>query len=244
MNILRGVMNTDRPQIEGRMLDSLPAKLPRGERYVVPEEVRADPGDLFAYVMAVCYGSDADYIAKATLRISRQTYWIWRTRGKGVPADKRHVLVDLLLDPRQAFRLPDNVASVDEMLRAPRSTRTSPARVPVKNYHLIDLLNRIVGAPEYGDPIFDAIIRHMARPVSNPYVFYRWAYAAGGVPASYMPSFLMALMQLRIYSLYGYTDANRAGWDGWAALHLAAPEGAEDTDDDDGAVLASDDETD
>lgn len=221
-------------QIKSTMLDPLPDQLGAGVAYTVPEHVKADPGDLFAYIGAICYGPDILAVMDF-FDVSRQTFWIWRTHGKGVPAAYREKVEALIAEkspPYDLFRMPTN-ATVDDIMRPPRGQGSPKKRVPAQNHALIDLLHRICASPEFGHSTLKTLISQMARPVSNPYVFYRWAWAIGGVPRSYNTAFLTALMQLQVWKLYDYTDGNRAAWEGWAERALAAPVTAEDTEDDD-----------
>lgn len=216
------------------MLDPLPEQLPEGTPYHVPDDIRDDPGDLFAYICAICYGNDVRLVWEY-FQVTRQTFWIWRKHGKGVPENYRKKLDRLIAEtrpPHHRFRLPEN-ATVEHLMRPPRGQHTTAAREPSQNYHLIELLHRICSQPKFGHATLKTIISQMSRPVSNPYVFYRWAWAFGGVPRSYVAAFVTALMQLRIYELYDYTDHTRVQWEGWAERTLAAPEGADETEDQD-----------
>lgn len=210
------------------MIDPLPDQLEPGATYVVPDEILTDPGDCLAYICAICFGDD---VLKLTnyFDVSRQTFWIWRKHGKGVPDTYRDRVVKLLAEkgePYSFFRLPEN-ATIDNIMRPPRG-QAVPVREPSQNYDLIDLLHRICASPEFGHTTLKTLISQMARPVSNPYVFYHWAWAKGGVPRSYVAAFLTALMQLRIYTLYGYSEGNKVAWEGWVAGKLSAPDGVDD----------------
>lgn len=220
-------------KIPTTMLDPLPERLPPGVCYEVPEEVKADPGDLFAYICAACYGKDDVLLLANHFKVSRQTFWIWRKHGKGVPAGYRDAVEEMIeteSSPNNMFRMPDN-ATVDDIMREPRGQNV-PSRAPSQNHALIDLLNRICNSPDFGHAALKTLIRQMSRPASNPYVFYRWAWAIGGVPRSYVSAFITALMQLKVWELYGYTEGNRVQWEGWAEKVLAAPVDEDDDDDD------------
>lgn len=208
--------------------------LPEGVDYTVPEDIKKDAGDLFAYICAVCYGRDSLPLAEY-FGVSRQTFWVWRKTGKGVPDNYRDDVVSLVRKPNSTrFRLPTN-AKVDDIMRAPRGPSV-PVRNPTPNHKLIDLFHRICSHEDMGQGTLHTIISQMSRPVSNPYVFYRWAWSMGGVPRSYVAAFLTALMQLRIYELYGFNASNSVNWEAWAEDHLVAPydddrdEGDDETD--------------
>lgn len=226
-------MTTHAPR-SSTMLDPLPEQLLPGTPYEVPDDIATDPGDCLAYVCAICFGDD---VLKLTnyFDVSRQTFWIWRKHGKGVPDTYRERVEELLQEkkePYSHFRLPTN-ATIDHIMRPPRGPGV-PVRQPTQNFELIDLLHRICASDEFGHRTLKTIISQMARPVSNPYVFYHWAWAKGGVPRSYVEAFLTALMQLRIYTLYGYVEGNKVQWEGWAKAKLSAPEG----DDEDEAPIS------
>lgn len=208
------------------MLDPLPERVPAGESYTVPEDVKADPGDLFAYACAACYGPDILRLTEF-FEVSRQTFWIWRKHGKGVPEVYRPQMEKLVRSKSEPFRLPEN-ATLDDMMRPPRGQQVVPAREPAQNHALLDMLNRICASEAFGYGTLKTLIGQMSRPVSNPYVFYRWAWAMGGVPRSYVSAFLTALMQLRIYTLYDFTEGNAVAWEGWAAQALVAPHDIDD----------------
>jgi hypothetical protein len=207
-------------------LDPLPEKVPPGEPYSVPDTLLENPGHLFAYICAACYGSD---VLKLTefFDVSRQTFWIWRKTGMGVPEPYRPDVERLIADPQQPFRLPEN-ATIDDFMRPPRDQQSGPVREPKQNFHLISLLHAICDHEEFGHATLPTLIGQMSRPVSNPYVFYRWAWAVGGVPRSYVPAFITALMQLRVYTIFGYTEGNAVQWEGMNTRTLAAPIDAED----------------
>ena len=102
------------------MIDPLPGQLPSGTPYEVPLEIAADPGDCLAYVCAICFGDD---VLKLTtyFSVSRQTFWIWRKHGKGVPDTYRRRVEELLqekTEPYSHFRLPTN-ATIDHIMRPP-----------------------------------------------------------------------------------------------------------------------------
>lgn len=203
------------------MLDPLPDQLDPGVPYTVDEAIKADPGDLFAYVCAVCYGPDVLRL-KDVFGISRQTLWIWRRHGKGVPRIYEPKLSKLLASRTEPFRLPLN-AEMEDLLRHEARTETV-SRELKQNHALLDLLHRIVASPDFGPTTLLLLTDQMARPVKNPYVFYRWAWAMGGVPRTYLPSFVTALMQFQVYALYDYAEGNRVQWADWAERVLAAPE--------------------
>ena len=222
-------MTATPPAPTATMIDPLPEQLAPSTPYEIPDDIAADPGDCLAYICAVCYGDD---VLKLTdyFNVSRQTFWIWRKHGKGVPDTYRDRVKSLLAEKREPyknFRLPTNL-TLEAIMRPPKG-QPAPVREPSQNHDLIDLLHRICSAEEFGHQKLKIIKRQMARPVSNPYVFYQWAWSKGGVPRSYVSAFLTALMQLRVYTLYGYTEGNAVAWQGWAAKRLAAPE----TEDDD-----------
>lgn len=213
----------------------LPEQLPPGVPYSVPTEIKDDPGDLFAYICAACGGNDFNDLI-SHFKVSRQTFWIWRKHGKGVPLSYREDAVKAFTPTgpksEQVFRLPTN-ATVDDIIRRSRGQQNAPRpRDPVQNPHLIDLLHRICNTPELGHAALKTLVGQMSRPVSNPHSFYRWAWVIGGVPRSYVGPFFTALMQLRIYELYGYSEGNRVQWESWAEGHLLAPDNAEDDDED------------
>lgn len=202
-------------------ISTLPDPLPEGVPYSVPEEVKRDAGDLFAYICAICYGHDSLPLADH-FGVSRQTFWVWRKTGKGVPDNYRDEVEALLAKPKSTrFRLPTN-AVMEDIMRAPRGP-SIPVRHPKPNHHLIDLFHRICANENMGHGTLNTIISQMSRPVSNPYVFYRWAWSMGGVPRSYVSAFLTALMQLRIYELYDYSQSESVNWEAWAERVLAAP---------------------
>ena len=214
------------PRALTTMLDPLPDQVPAGESYTVPEEVKADPGDLFAYACAACYGTDILPLT-TFFKVSRQTFWIWRKHGKGVPEVYRSEMERLIRAKSEPFRLPEN-ATLDDMMRPPRGQQAAPGRQPAQNHALLDMLNRICSSEAFGQGTLKTLIGQMSRPVSNPYVFYRWAWAMGGVPRSYLSAFLTALMQLRIYTLYDFTEGNAVAWEGWATQALTAPHDIDD----------------
>lgn len=203
------------------MIATLPDPLPEGVEYTVPEHIKNDAGDLFAYICAICYGNDSLPLAEY-FKVSRQTFWVWRKTGKGVPDNYRDEVEALLKKPESTrFRLPKN-ATIDDIMRPPRGPSV-PTRNPTPNHNLIDLFHRICSNEDMGHGTLNTIISQMSRPVSNPYVFYRWAWAMGGVPRSYVSAFLTALMQLRIYELYGFSSSESVNWEAWAERALVAP---------------------
>lgn len=215
------------------MLDPLPERLPAGRTYTVPKEIKSDPGDLFAYICAICYGKDDVLLLAEYFKVTRQTFWIWRKHGKGVP-DAYREAVEALIEseepPADLFRMPRN-ATVDHIMREPRGQNVPARLAPSQNHNLIELLNRVCNSEDFGHSSLKTMIRQMSRPVSNPYVFYRWAWANGGVPRSYLSAFITALMQLKVWELYGYSEGNRVQWEGWAESNLAAPHDYDDDDD-------------
>lgn len=203
------------------MIATLPDPLPKGVDYTVPEHIKKDAGDLFAYICAVCYGHDSLPLA-VFFKVSRQTFWVWRKTGKGVPNTYLDKVEELVAHPAKTrFRLPTN-ATIKDIMR-PKREASVPPRLPTANLNLIDLFHRVCSAENMGHGALNTIISQMARPVSNPYVFYRWAWSMGGVPRSYVSAFLTALMQLRIYELYGFNASNSVNWEAWAEDNLVAP---------------------
>lgn len=204
---------------------SLPPKLAPGVDYTVPEDIKTDPGDFFAYVWATCYGNDVSKIKQHFDDISRQSFWIWRRHGKGVPRNYLPHLEKLVKDETEPFRLPTN-AVIEDLLRPVSGKPTASKREDAKpNQDLLGLLSRITKDDTLGNAALPAIQKLMARPVKNPYRFYLWAWLVGGVPASYLDSFLTALMQLGIYRLYGFGEGNKVAWFAWAEKALAIPPG-------------------
>lgn len=203
------------------MIATFPDQLPEGVDYTVPENIKNDAGDLFAYICAICYGHDSIALAEY-FEVSRQTFWVWRKTGKGVPYNYFDKVVEALNNPTQSrFRLPKN-ATVEDIMR-PKRGPSVPQRTPSANHSLIDLFHRICSDESMGHGALNTIISQMSRPVSNPYIFYRWAWSMGGVPRSYVAAFLTSLMQLRIYELYGFNASNSVNWEAWAEQHLVAP---------------------
>lgn len=223
-------MTTHERERNTTMLDPLPDELPPGTPYEVPENIASDPGDCLAYVCAICFGENV-LVLTDYFDVSRQTFWIWRKNGMGVPDTYRERVEELLKEkkkPYSHFRLPTN-ATIDHIMR-PRRGPGVPVREPTQNFDLIDLLHRICASDKFGHTTLKTIISQMARPVSNPYVFYHWAWAKGGVPRSYVSAFLTALMQLRIYELYGFQEGNKVGFESWVTKRLAAPENVDDAE--------------
>lgn len=202
------------------IISSLPDPLPEGVAYTVPAAIKVDAGNLLAYVSAICFGDDnlrlSDHFG-----VSRQTFWNWRKKGNGVPEKHRRKVEELLANPGNTqFRLPTN-SVIDDVIRSARKPSV-PMRQAKPNYHLIDLLHRICAAENMGFGTLNTIISQMSRPVSNPSVFYLWAWSLGGVPRSYVSAFMTALMQLRIYELYDFSQFKSTTWLTWAEREFIA----------------------
>ena len=213
--------------------DDDPDILEADASFDVPEEIRSDPGSLLSYILTRCYGSKVDDFAKA-IEVSRQSVWIWRKPGKGVPGSKKTKLKRTIASRDAAFRLPNN-ATVDDLIRIEPERKTKKDKDKdedkdgIQNLPLVDLLGRICSSERFGPGTLTTLKFMMARPVSNPYVFYRWAWSLGGVPRSYVSSFMIALMQLRIYELYGFDEENATAWESWASDAFALPPDPSDT---------------
>lgn len=224
-----------KPKPAPKMLEDLPESIPYGKAYKIPPEIAVDPGDAFAYICAICFEPEEILPLAKYFGVSRQTFWIWRCHGKGVPDQYRETVEALLTEvdePLRKFRLPSRT-KIDMIMRPPRGS-SAVGRQPTQNYNLLDLLQRICEADEFGQTTLKTIIDMMSRPVSNPYVFYQWGWSKGGVPPSYVTSFFTVLMQLQIYRLYGFEEGNAPAWEKWAETNLIAPSDDDEGDDNEG----------
>lgn len=206
--------------------------IPYPEPYAAPAELLGDRGLLFAFIMASCYGTvPAALLDK--LQISRQTMWAWRQPGAGLPHDRIPDIERLIADPTEPFRLPTN-ACLEQIIR-PLRGRASLASI--RNQFLVDLLILIVSGHHlnlqgpYGAinvSTLDGIITTHMHGIRGPHIFWRWAYAGGGVPPSHIARFQRAMVD---YGIPQILNMDEQAFDLWMTAHLVAPEGLSVTDD-------------
>lgn len=203
--------------------------IPAPTAYDAPADVLHDRGNLFAFIMATCYGTVPGTLL-AKMDISRQTMFAWRQPGAGVPYDRKEDIEKLIDDPEEPFRLPSN-ADIDLILR-PLRGRTP--QVVIRNPYLIDLLMMIVSGRVHNlsAGTLDGIIKTHMHGIKGPHIFFRWAYASGGVPASHITRFQNAMHH---YGVPPAMNMSEAAFNAYLNDKLAAHDaaGAGDDGDDD-----------
>lgn len=221
-------MNVLTPEIAAKERMKSKFKIvPAPQAYDAPPEALEDRGELFAFIMASCYGPVPGTLLDS-MNISRQTMWSWRQPGAGVPKDREDDIRALIANPKEPFRLPRN-ATIEMILRP---VRGRAPLICVRNPYLVDLLLMMVSGKvsNLSAGTLDAIINTHMHGIRGPHIFWRWAYAGGGVPTSHIIRFENALFH---YGLPAAMNMSEESFSEYMATKLAAPDtGDPDTDDD------------
>lgn len=166
-----------------------------------PAEVLNDPGRAFSWVVAACCGENTRSLSDE-LDLTRQTLWLWRQPGAGVPRSRRGEIEAMIANPDHPLRLPEGM-TIDHIMRAGR-VKSDDVGGTRENTRLLDFLFAIANRPgkhPYG--VFGSIAAtHLQRGI-NPGVFFQWGFTMGGVPTTYAPAVRSAMIQYGLHHVLG-----------------------------------------
>lgn len=180
------------------------------QAYAAPAWLLQDPPALLDFMLKLCCCGGGEIRAlAAALEVSRQSLWLWRKPGYGLPRDPALLerIERALADPGLPLRLPSN-ATLEDLVR-PERPKADPGE---GHAALLDFLDRITASadPRFGRPclrrLLDAMNASAPSPLPGPIVFYRWGYGFG-VPKPQIRRFAEAAAALELNELYDLRPA-------------------------------------
>lgn len=179
-------MNDDHYGKENR---STPDQLPPDEPYDVPDDIKGDRGLTLAYVISACYGTSI-YSLMDHFDASRQTIFVWRQPGAGIPYSRKAELESLLKDKNEPFRLARNI-ELKHILKPPRRS----AKISHGVRRNPDLLRLVLNITE--SDLIDALSEQLGPNIAQ-HTMFKWALSTGGVPTNHIVRVLTAMIEIGV----------------------------------------------